>query len=278
MHAPPILHLEQLMLRAQNELHGLLISITLQKGEQGLHLLTSTFIYDNSTVASEVRTASPVTNIAHYCLLHAHSLTVGVLCLMALRSHTEVWITGEAGATMRLAPTVLHTLLMKFNRGAPLVHITSVQLLGRLVNLNADLELTNCTIESPHMANHEEATHGSTTESLLSVVGGTTVLEQSVLRGLHVGAVSAECATLTLIECTIRDSQAPRGGELLVSGNSEVTIVATIFINNTAEVSGGALQVRSHTTGSPAQPTLLAHTPHAHRLMAACFNSSTAPS
>eukprot|EP00966_Prymnesium_polylepis_P019383 446844-Prymnesium_polylepis.1 len=79
----------------------------------------------------------------------------------------------------------------------------------------------------------------------LTVTGGTVVVMKSILHGQLAGAVVVQAASLTMMACVVRDSCAATGGGLLVGSGADVLVVASNFTNNSASVSGGALQVMS---------------------------------
>jgi predicted outer membrane repeat protein len=151
----------------------------------------------------------------------------------------QVWIVGGPGATIR--PTIdEQPTIITLERGAPRVHISALRLLGQLVVNEGELLLSDCILEQ-----HDRGKRlGSAQISrAVSILGGHAALSRTVLRGHVAGAVAVHAATLIIFDCAIRDCHAPSGGAMLVSGRSNVTIVHTHFINNSADVSGGALQV-----------------------------------
>eukprot|EP00966_Prymnesium_polylepis_P182093 4218141-Prymnesium_polylepis.2 len=77
----------------------------------------------------------------------------------------------------------------------------------------------------------------------LTITGGRVILARTVLFGHSAGAIGVVEATLILIETTIRDCRARTGGAVLVGRDSTVRGTKTLFTDNSADVSGGALQV-----------------------------------
>ena len=136
-------------------------------------------------------------------------------------------------------------VLLTLKSGAPPVYMTNLVLLGHLrVEDDSLITLTDCVIE-PQSGNTGRRLSISTAGRAVSIVGGgEATLRRTILRGHEGGAIAVSGATLTLIECTIRDSKADRGGAILVTGeSSSVMIVMSNFTRNEGFVSGGALQV-----------------------------------
>jgi predicted outer membrane repeat protein len=103
------------------------------------------------------------------------------------------------------------------------------------------LRLTSCTIEVSSPPTSTEAGRA------LTLSGGHTMLSQTVLSAHSAGAIHVlHSASLTLIECTVEDCRAQTGGAVLVDGpRSKVVIANSSLINNSATVSGGAIQVNA---------------------------------
>ena len=157
----------------------------------------------------------------------------------------QVWLVGEPGATLHLAPFTKAILLMLSN-GAPPMHIVNLRIQGRIHVRGSELHLTACQIEG--VAGTGGQLGAVDGVRALSVDGGHVILVQTELRGHSIGAIHAHTATLMLIGCAVRDSHARTGAALLVSGSASALGVASMFTNNSAMESGGAFQVRR--TGS----------------------------
>ena len=116
------------------------------------------------------------------------------------------------------------------------LHISNLKLLGWIRVDSGELRLTDCRIEEAH--------RGQTAAGrALSIGLGRVEATRTILRGHAGGAIETAGGSLLLVECTIRDSRSTTGGALLIRNGSEVHVVGSSFINNTAIVSGGALQV-----------------------------------
>eukprot|EP00966_Prymnesium_polylepis_P257106 5939434-Prymnesium_polylepis.1 len=179
-------------------------------------------------------------------------------------------MVGSAGATIHPA---LSPLLMTLLHGAPRVHMFNLRLVGRLKVEGAELTLMDCSIEDPtgqsagggrrHLA-------GTPVERGLSITHSVVVLVRIVLFGHTSGAIEVHGASLAMIDCTVSGSRAPSGGALMIGSNamvllelcklngnradlsggainieegSNLTVAESIFMDNSAAVSGGALQV-----------------------------------
>lgn len=131
------------------------------------------------------------------------------------------------------------------------MHIVNVRLLGSLHVSAGELRLTDCSIEfmsgsaPPEQGSRDRRLDGAFSERALSLTGGNAVLTQVLLRGHPTGAIAIDGGDMTLFECTIRDCRASVGGAMLVrSASSVARIIASNIANNSATVSGGAVQVR----------------------------------
>lgn len=124
--------------------------------------------------------------------------------------------------------------------GAPRMHVTNVLVRGGLRVEGGELRLTNCTILSPWWATGSDDV---STHRAISIAGGHALLMRVVLSGHSAGAISIDAATLILLECTFRENLAQVGGALLISGGANVTAERSVFVHNSASVSGGAIQV-----------------------------------
>eukprot|EP00966_Prymnesium_polylepis_P333786 7389207-Prymnesium_polylepis.1 len=154
---------------------------------------------------------------------------------------SEVWLVGNPLATMR--PTSIEQLqIVKVAYGAPRVHISKVRLLGQLRVDGGELNIQDCIIEE---ISSTSVVGGklSAKERALTVFDGRVILMRTVMQGHSAGAIYVASATLILIETTIRKCQAPAGGAILVCGHSTVQVELSQFVDNSAAVSGGALQV-----------------------------------
>jgi hypothetical protein len=79
-------------------------------------------------------------------------------------------------------------------------------------------------------------------ERALSIIGGRVELQQTVLLGHLAGAVEVVDAHLALIECAVHNSRAEFGGAIFVGHGAEVDVALSIFADNSAVSSRGALQ------------------------------------
>ena len=157
----------------------------------------------------------------------------------------QVRIIGEVDVTLQ--PALDLQQLLTVGHGAPRVHISKVRFLGRLRAEGGNLTLLSCSFEEPRVEVGSSLLTGQPqVERALSISsGGHATLVQTVLRGHSAGALVVHAATLSLIDCIIRDSHALSGGAVLVSGGSNLTVIQSRFIGNSATESGGALQVSS---------------------------------
>ena len=161
------------------------------------------------------------------------------ICFVCVRHACfQVWIVGEPGAALTPSGNGQH-LLLKLQSGAPPVHISKLHLQGRLVVEGGELELTDCSI-SPR---DNDGLSQSAEQRAMSIVGGFVLLVRTTLSNHLQGALAVHSAMLSLFECIIRDCRAQAGPAILISGTANVTCAASRFIDNAAEVSGGALQV-----------------------------------
>jgi hypothetical protein len=110
-----------------------------------------------------------------------------------------------------------------------------------------EFTLSDCTVEMPGGATQPGAHRRlSTSERAIWAVGARVILTRTTVRGIAMGAIGMEASShLTLLHCTIRDNHAETGGGILVAGDSELVAVDTAFVNNSAAVNGGGLQVDS---------------------------------
>eukprot|EP00966_Prymnesium_polylepis_P127646 2951876-Prymnesium_polylepis.1 len=113
------------------------------------------------------------------------------------------------------------------------------------------LEIIDCSIEA---ASRSVTGADGQVQRAVLIVGGRAILTRTVLLGLSNGAIGVRAAHLTLIECVIRDCRAQSGGAILISAGSAVVVVLSNLTNNSATVSGGALQVRWPQTESAGAP------------------------
>ena len=120
------------------------------------------------------------------------------------------------------------------------MHISSVHLLGKLRVDGSELTLTDCTL-TPATTSAEQ--DDSSIDRALSITGGRASLTRVILAGHLMGAIVVNAASLALVECAIKDCRAPFGGAVLISGGANLTAAGSNFTNNSADVSGGALQV-----------------------------------
>ena len=145
-------------------------------------------------------------------------------------------IVGSSDATVR-AIDVRQPRLITISHGAPRVYITNLRLQGTVRIVDGHITITDCIIA---------AIPGEdmlVSERALSVLGGDVELRQSMLLGHSAGAIEAVAARLTIIESAVRSSRAHTGGALLVDGGAHVDILHSNFTDNSARVSGGAMQV-----------------------------------
>eukprot|EP00966_Prymnesium_polylepis_P324710 7380735-Prymnesium_polylepis.1 len=214
---------------------GLSSVVELRRGEY----FVEPFYFDNATAASK-------DTIAHS------------LIITAFRS--QVQILGATGVVIRAA-RVTEPLLFTLARGSPQVQIYGATLIGRLRIEGGQLDLTDCAVEAATAFGTDVAVRWGTrsggqgatpVERALSVVGGHVTLLQTILYGHAMGAISVEGAraSLTMIDCVVRNCSAARGGALLIGANSTVALHATNLTDNNANIRGGAIHVR-HTQASP---------------------------
>ena len=151
-----------------------------------------------------------------------------LLCLL------QVWITSTSGATIG-AIDPAEPRLFTISHGAPHIHLQHLRLLGTLRIAGGHLTATNCTIEA--------IGQDAASERALSILGGRVTLLQTTLWFHSSGAIEVFAANLTLIECTISSCTAETGGAMLVGNGADVDVARSLFADNSARSSGGAVQV-----------------------------------
>ena len=180
----------------------------------------------------------------------------------------QLLIVGVTGTT------VYHSMqaqpLFSLGPGAPPLQMRRVRLLGRLLVTGGQLVLSDCTVE-PASASTELEVDGarrrlgySTTARALAIHGGHVVISASAFFGHPAGAICVGSAHLTLDDCVLRDNRARLGGALLVDLDACVNIVRSTFTNNSAEESGGALQVCWRATPNKTNCTAPSRSQHSH--------------
>eukprot|EP00966_Prymnesium_polylepis_P104399 2417902-Prymnesium_polylepis.1 len=148
-------------------------------------------------------------------------------------------------------------LLVSLVDGAPRVHISNVRLVGLVRVAGSELRLTACAFEAAASGPQQKGLSTSLEASGLTISGGHAVLTQVALNGFTYGAISVHTARLTLVQCTIQACHAPSGGAMLVSGGAIVRIERSIFANNSATVSGGAIQVEDAIAADTSSMTVI---------------------
>ena len=223
--------------------------ITLSMGT--LALSPSSASFDSETAASEVScfvavlcaelTAAPSPFCPMEHLRHPGTwLMASVLAVCG----SQVWIIGQSGTSV-YPEFSAQPLLIKVVHGAPPVHIYSVRLLGQLEVRGGELKLNDCVIEPAAPTNASRAAtqdHNSGGRRALLIFQGDVILTRTIFRAHKAGALEVNAANVVLIECTLQDCGAQTGGALRVRGNANMIIVQSTFADNTAAVSGGALQ------------------------------------
>jgi hypothetical protein len=157
---------------------------------------------------------------------------------------SQVWIVGEPAS--RILPiSAGQPLLITFEGGAPRVHISNVRIAGQLRVDGADLLLMDCTIEdvSGRQASDTGQVGSSNGERALSVRGGQASLTRTLLTGHPEGAILADAAQLILVDCIIQSCRALTGGAVLMRGGAIMRAERSRFADNSASVSGAALQI-----------------------------------
>ena len=153
----------------------------------------------------------------------------------------QVWITGSLSTTIR-TNGIGQSRLVTVAHGAPHIHISNLRLLGTVRVEEGHLTITDCSIEAIPGAEHRLSEPSS--ERAIAIVGGCVALLQTALHGHLGGAVEVAAADLKLVGCTTSSSTAPTGGAMLVGHGARVVVELSHFADNSALVSGGALQVR----------------------------------
>ena len=153
----------------------------------------------------------------------------------------QVWIIGGANTVIRSA-LASEPVLLSLAQGAPAVHVRSVHFLGHLRVDGGELFLTDCRIEDAAVAMRRRLNLPEGGRAV-TVVGGSASLTRTVLRGHPNGAVLVRAAILVLDQCSIQDSQALTGGAILMDGDAKLMAAHSKLTNNSATLSGGALQV-----------------------------------
>ena len=125
------------------------------------------------------------------------------------------------------------------------MHISSVRLLGQLKVEGSELRLFDCTIENAPQAKSQLV--GLPMARALDIRASRVVLTKTTIHGHSSGAINLDAAaSLVLIGCALRANQAETGAALLIAGGSSMMAQQSLFSNNSATRSGGALQVRCH--------------------------------
>ena len=159
-----------------------------------------------------------------------------------------MWIAGESDPIIR--PVDSSQPLLTLRAGAPHVHISNVRLLGGLKVEGGDLELTDCSIEPNDRADQQgggtdRRLTSAAAERPLSIDGGSVTLTRAVLTGHAAGAImSAQAARLIIVASSLQGNHAQFGGAIRVSQGSIARLERCNLFDNTADESGGALQVR----------------------------------
>ena len=102
------------------------------------------------------------------------------------------------------------------------------------------MTLTNCIFEPDP---GEISTAATMSSRAIAITEGRLTMEQTTVSGHFAGALSVYEAALVLAECTIWGNRASSGGAILVGAGAFVVILRSNFTDNSADVSGGALQV-----------------------------------
>ena len=133
-------------------------------------------------------------------------------------------------------------------------------LFGSLRVQGGHLRVSECSLR-PSADGRGSST--SAAERALSIDhGGDVVLKLVTISNYPAGAISVDWARLHLIDCLVKDSRAQAGGALLVSGaDSMVMASSSRLINNSAALSGGALQVRTRLCPHHRRLHLCSHLP-----------------
>ena len=145
----------------------------------------------------------------------------------------------SAGATIR-AVHPAEPRLFSILHGAPHIHLSNLRLLGTLRSEGAHLAVTNCRMEPIPVYGQGGLT--SSPQRALFVFGGRVALLQTVLTGHSAGAIEVIAAHLTVIECAVQSCQAQTGAAMIASHGAEVDVTLSLFADNLAHSSGGALQ------------------------------------
>eukprot|EP00966_Prymnesium_polylepis_P337268 7391969-Prymnesium_polylepis.2 len=149
---------------------------------------------------------------------------------------SKVRITSSSAATLRAAHPA-QPRLVTILHGAPLANL---RLLGTLRVEEGGLTVTNCSIEA--ITDNGQGGTVPSSERALSIIGGHVALQQTILTGHSAGAINVRKALLSLIACKIRSCKAEYGGAILVGHGAHVDILLSLFADNSAVLSGGALQ------------------------------------
>eukprot|EP00966_Prymnesium_polylepis_P316482 7312820-Prymnesium_polylepis.1 len=161
----------------------------------------------------------------------------------------QVWLVGEGGATLRPA-LAEQPLLITLRHGAPRLHIVNVRLLGGLRVEGSELRLSECSLEvataSSSNGGAQRRLAAPAVERALAIVGGSALLARTTLSGHAAGAILVNAASVTLVECTVRNCHALTGAAILVQQGANVTAVRSNLTDNQADAGGGAIQVAVH--------------------------------
>ena len=146
--------------------------------------------------------------------------------------------------------------LVTLKGGAPGVHISNMRLLGRLVVEGGELQLTDCSIEADHTSLRMQrrldvalasdrplAIGGSLVESTARWPVASVILTRVDVRDHPFGAISVHAAMLTLVDSTIEGCRAQSGAAMRIGDGAVVRVQRSRLIDNTADRSGGAIQV-----------------------------------
>ena len=161
----------------------------------------------------------------------------------------QVWIGGEAGATIRPVTTA-QLVVVALSPGAPPVHVSNVRIVGHVSVSGGRLWLNDCSIDAVARPNDLEGARSpgrhltsSAAARAFEITGGEVTLTRTSLRDHSMGAMGVQQGRLTLIECTAHGNRAPSGGAMLVGAGAIITVLRSTFSANTADTTGGALQV-----------------------------------
>ena len=174
-----------------------------------------------------------------------HSIGTFAMVFDNRTTASEVWLIGGYGTTLEFSSNDSAEFpLLIVCRGAPVIHLIGLHLVGTLRAEGSRIVLEECTIEAATGArrSRRQLFDDVPRAAALTVLGGEARLRQTTFAGHRGGAIAVTSGGVTLNDCLLAHNHAARGGALHVIGG-RVHISNCVFEQNRALTSGGALQV-----------------------------------